>query len=102
MQNVLLLQVALQPLLHQFLHQNTSDLPFIFIMISEVDISLFNLEYSISYSELRRFLTSAAEHGMNSQRDTPSGGIVPSLIAHQSQGGELIVAVADNWDHNEP
>ncbi|KAH3769112.1 hypothetical protein DPMN_170360 [Dreissena polymorpha] len=66
MQNVLLLQVTLQPLLHQFLHQNTSDLLFIFIMISEVDISLKTC--SISYPELRRFLTSVAEHGINSQR----------------------------------
>ncbi|KAH3790889.1 hypothetical protein DPMN_169097 [Dreissena polymorpha] len=55
---------------------------------------MFNLGYSISYPELRRFLTSAAEHGMNSQRVTPSGGIVPSNTAHRSQ-------VADNWDHNE-
>ncbi|KAH3872115.1 hypothetical protein DPMN_035329 [Dreissena polymorpha] len=62
---------------------------------------MLNLGYSISYPELRKFLTSAAEHGMNRQRVTPSGGIVPSHIAHRSQGGELIVAVADNWDHNE-
>ncbi|KAH3718562.1 hypothetical protein DPMN_061367 [Dreissena polymorpha] len=27
---------------------------------------MFNLGYSISYPELRKFLTSAAEHGMNS------------------------------------
>ncbi|KAH3799226.1 hypothetical protein DPMN_152832 [Dreissena polymorpha] len=38
---------------------------------------------------------------MNSQIVTPSGGIVPSPIAHRSQGCELVVAVADNWDHNE-
>ncbi|WAR16171.1 hypothetical protein MAR_030765 [Mya arenaria] len=32
---------------------------------------------------------------------TPSGGIVPDNIASKQRGGKLVVAVADNWDHNE-
>jgi hypothetical protein len=60
-----------------------------------------NLGYGISYSELRMFLSSAAEHVIQTQRITKSGGLVPENISHINDGGQYIVGVADNWDHNE-
>jgi hypothetical protein len=47
------------------------------------------------------FLYSAAEHSIKNQKITSSGGIVPNDIVSKQAGGKLIVAVADNWDHNE-
>lgn len=62
---------------------------------------LSNLGYTISYSELRCFLTSAASYITNTQPSTPSGGLVSSEILPIHQGGKLILGAADNWDHNE-
>jgi len=60
-----------------------------------------SLGYGISYSELRMFLSSAAENAIKTQNITKTGGLVPDNITHRSFGGELVVGVADNWDHNE-
>ncbi|WAR02367.1 LOW QUALITY PROTEIN: hypothetical protein MAR_008925, partial [Mya arenaria] len=60
-----------------------------------------SLGYGISYSELRMFLSSAAEHAIKTQCITETGGLVPDNITHKRDGGQLVVGVADNWDHNE-
>ena len=61
---------------------------------------LNNLGYTISYSEVRHFLTSAAVETTQTQTATPSGGLVPVNI-RQRQTGDLVLAAGDNWDHNE-
>ncbi|WAR09404.1 hypothetical protein MAR_019362 [Mya arenaria] len=53
------------------------------------------LGYTITYPDLRMFLTSAAHQAITAQKVTPSGGIVPDNITSKQRG------VADNWDHNE-
>ena len=63
--------------------------------------SLHAMGYYIFYTELRRFLTSAAEHINASQEPTSTGAYKPPEITSRNEGGHLIVAVADNWDHNE-
>ncbi|WAR09163.1 hypothetical protein MAR_019121, partial [Mya arenaria] len=60
-----------------------------------------SLGYEISYSELRMFLSSAAEHAIKTQCITETGGLVPYNITHKCDGGQLVVGVADNLDHNE-
>ena len=57
--------------------------------------------YTVSYAEMRHFLTSAAIHISNKQLRTQSGAQVPSSIKSQEESGSLMVTVADNWDHNE-
>lgn len=58
--------------------------------------------YCISYTELRRFLTSAAEHVDTQQKPTDTSSYIPPELTPISKGGPLIVsAAADNWDHNE-
>ena len=59
------------------------------------------LGHTVSYSELRHFLTSAAIHMSSSQIKTPSGGIVPQHLQLNPEDKTLIVAAGDNWDHNE-
>ena len=63
------------------------------------DLNAFG--YCVSYAELRRFLTSAAEHIYTEQTVTPSGAIIPPEIVPRANGGQLIVGAGDNWDHNE-
>ena len=63
--------------------------------------SLHAMGYRISYTELCRFLTSAAEHINASQEPTSTGAYKPPEITSRNEGGHLIIAVADNWDHNE-
>ena len=58
--------------------------------------SLHAMSYCISYTELRRFLTSAAEHINASQEPTSTGTYKPPEITSRNEGGHLIVAVADN------
>ncbi len=62
---------------------------------------LHALGYTMAYTEVRRFLTSAAVHMTNSQQQTQSGAVVPSDINHRDNGGKLLLAAADNWDHSE-
>ncbi len=62
---------------------------------------LYGRGYIIPYSELQHFLTSAAVHVSSQQQKTPSGGFIPPEIILKQQGGKLIVAIGDNWDHNE-
>lgn len=62
---------------------------------------LYALGYTISYTELLRFLTSAAVHVSSTQQATESGGFIPPEIVSRNNGGKLIVAAGDNWDHNE-
>ena len=59
------------------------------------------LGHCVSYAELRRFLTSAAEHIYTEQTVTPSGAVIPPEIVPRTNGGQLIVGAGDNWDHNE-
>ena len=59
------------------------------------------LGHCVSYAELRRFLTSAAEHIYTEQTVTPSGAIVSPELVPRGNGGQLIVGAGDNWDHNE-
>lgn len=63
--------------------------------------SMHNLGYSLSYDELRSFLTSAATFVTTNQIITPSGALVPREIIPKANGGQQVVCVADNWDHNE-
>ena len=57
--------------------------------------------YGIPYHELQRFLTSAAEHIRNFQPPLRYGTYLPPEMKHKENGGKQIVAVADNWDHND-
>ena len=57
--------------------------------------------YCISYTQLRQFLTSAAEHVDARQEPTVTRSYIPPEITPKNKGGQLIVAAADNWDHNE-
>ena len=66
-----------------------------------VDSLQHAMGYCISYTELCRFLTSAAEHINASQEPTSTGAYKPPEITSRNEGGHLIIAVADNWDHNE-
>ncbi|WAR17388.1 LOW QUALITY PROTEIN: hypothetical protein MAR_031982 [Mya arenaria] len=50
-----------------------------------------SLGYGISYSELRMFLSSAAEHAIKTQCITETGGLVPDNITHKRDGGQLVV-----------
>lgn len=59
------------------------------------------LGYTMSYSEVRHFLTSAAVHMTSTQETTPSGGLVPANLKTKDSNKELILAAGDNWDHNE-
>ena len=59
------------------------------------------LGYTMSYSEVRHFLTSAAVEISRTQTATPSGGLVPVNITPRQAGKDLILAAGDNWDHNE-
>ena len=63
------------------------------------DIS--NLGHCISYTELRHFLTSAAVHISSGQQPGPAGALIPPELLPKEDGGKLITAVGDNWDHNE-
>ena len=62
---------------------------------------LNSLSYTMSYSEMRHFLTSAAVEMTNTQTATPSGGLVPVNITPRQAGEAVILAAGDNWDHNE-
>ena len=62
---------------------------------------LNSLGYTMSYSEMRHFLTSAAVEMTNTQTVTPSGGLVPVNITPRQAGEAVILAAGDNWDHNE-
>lgn len=62
---------------------------------------MHDMGYTISYTELRRFLTSAALHVSSLQDSTDLGCYVPPELAAKDNGGHFIVGAADNWDHNE-
>lgn len=62
---------------------------------------MYHMGYSVSYTEIRQFETSAANHVCNQQIPTACGAYIPPEITPRDRGGQLIVAVADNWDHNE-
>jgi len=47
------------------------------------------------------FLSSAPTKAIEQQPITASGGLVPESITNRDQSRKIIVAVADNWDHNE-
>ena len=62
---------------------------------------LNTLGYTMSYLEVRHFLTSAAVEISRTQTATPSGGLVPVNITPRQAGKELILAAGDNLDHKE-
>ena len=62
---------------------------------------LHTLGYTLSYTEIRHFLTSAANHMSSSQQKTPSGALVPNNVKRVEDGGKLTVVEGDNWDHIE-
>ena len=62
---------------------------------------MFNMGYSISYTELRQFITSVAIYINSLQVPSPIGSYLPPKIVSAVHGGNFIVASADNWDHNE-
>ena len=62
---------------------------------------MYQLGYGISYTELRRFLSNAAQMVTSSQKEGPAGSFVPPQLVPKSDGGKQVVAVGDNWDHNE-
>ena len=59
------------------------------------------LGYTVSYAEMRHFLTSAALHVSNKESRTQSGAQVPSAVKSKEESVTLMITVADNWDHNE-
>jgi hypothetical protein len=63
--------------------------------------TMLTLGYCISYTELRRFLTSAALHVDSAQAPSKTGAYIPPEITSRAENGCLIGASADNWDHNE-
>lgn len=63
--------------------------------------TMFNLGYSISYTELRQFITSASSYVASLQSQTNLGSYIPPEIKPTRDGGSFLVACADNWDHNE-
>lgn len=54
---------------------------------------MFQMGYSMSYAEIRQFLTSAAHRVKLKQVPTASGAYIPPEI---TTGGPLVVTVADN------
>lgn len=62
---------------------------------------MHDMGYTISYTELRKFLTSAALHVSNLQDSGDTGSYVPPELTAKDNGGHFIVGAADNWDHNE-
>ncbi|CAC5361554.1 unnamed protein product [Mytilus coruscus] len=62
---------------------------------------MHNMGYSIAYTELRHFITSAAESISSIQTNCSVGSYLPPEIQPITEGGQFIVASADNWDHNE-
>lgn len=61
---------------------------------------MFSLGYSVSYSELRRFLTSAALQ-VSATQTARYGSFVPPQVLPKESGGKMVIGVGDNWDHNE-
>ena len=55
----------------------------------------------ITYTNVRRFLTSAAKFVSESSIITASSGIVPSQMSSKEDGGKQVLFAGDNWDHNE-
>jgi hypothetical protein len=55
----------------------------------------------ISYTELRTFITSAALHVDAQQEPSDTNAYIPPEVVPVKDGGQLILAAADNWDHNE-
>ena len=62
---------------------------------------MHGMGYIISYTELCRFLTSAALHVSNQQESTATGSHIPPELTRRDDGGKFITAATDNWDHNE-
>ena len=62
---------------------------------------LHTLGYVISYTELRHFLTSAAIHVSTDKKPLASGALVPAELISKEDGGKLVIAAGDNWDHKE-
>ena len=58
------------------------------------------LGYTVSYTEIRHFLTSAF-HLSKIESKTQSGAQVPFAAKSKEESGSLTITVADNWDHNE-
>ena len=57
--------------------------------------------YCISYTELRRFLTSSAIFITDIQLENEKKVYIPPDLVRKDDGGTQVVSVADNWDHNE-
>ena len=57
--------------------------------------------HCMSYTEIRKFTTSAAIHVSSLQTPTPVGAHMPPDAVHRDKGGGFLIAAADNWDHNE-
>ena len=58
---------------------------------------MFNMGYSISYTELRQFITSVAVYINSLQVPSPIGSYLPPEIVSAVHGGNFEVASADNW-----
>lgn len=59
------------------------------------------LGYCVSYTELRRFHTSAAIYVDAQQQPSEISAFIPLDLSPANNGGQLILSAADNWDHNE-
>ena len=57
---------------------------------------MHDMGYIISYTELCRFLTSAALHVSNQQESTAAGSYIPPELTRRDDGGKFITAAADN------
>ena len=63
------------------------------------DLNAFG--YTLSYAEIRHFLTPAAIYMSANQRRTQSGALVPRNVKSEEESGTLMVTVAGKWDHIE-
>lgn len=63
--------------------------------------TVHNLGHCISYTELRHFLTSAASHTIDQQQQSTVKAYIPPELDPINDGGQVLLAAADNWDHNE-
>ena len=55
-----------------------------------------SMGYCVSYTELHKFLTSAAKVSSRNPNI-----YLPPQIVPRYEGGKFILGAADNWDHNE-
>ena len=62
---------------------------------------VYHLGYSVSYSELRRFLTSASSYIAQVTTQSKLQIYLPPEFKSKVENCGFVVCAADNWDHNE-